>query len=76
MVGGHSQLYRPKVGHKEGSSITMLYNEALKTVASIERKISSHQERVSVLSRELASLGRQLFAARQVVAVLEKEGSA
>jgi hypothetical protein len=54
----------------------MLYNEALKTVQSIERKISSHQEKVSVLSRELASLGRQLFAARQVVAVLEKEGSA
>jgi hypothetical protein len=53
-----------------------LYEDAVKHLQSVERKISLLQERVSVASRELSVLGRQLVAARQVLAVLEKEGSA
>ena len=54
----------------------MLYQEAVKTVQVTERKISVLQEKVSLASRELSVLGRRLVAAREVLAVLEKEGTA
>jgi hypothetical protein len=53
-----------------------LYEDAVKHIQSVERKISVLQSASRSPGRELSALGRQLVAARQALAILEKEGSA
>ena len=54
--------------------MSSLYEQVLKTVQATEKRMSVAQEKISILSRELISLGRQHAAERDALAALEKDG--